>query len=129
MGVQAVIAAAAVVGAGASVQSGQRQKAANKAQQKQADARAAAERRRMVREERIRRSQVINASTQTGGQGSSGEFGALAGITSQTGANLAQSYQQQTLSQSASKYLQGAANFNTLGNVASTVGSTASMFK
>lgn len=49
---------------------------------------AAAERRQQIREERVKRARIIQASTNSGTAESSGEFGALGGLSTSLGANL-----------------------------------------
>ena len=50
--------------------------------------RAAQERRQQVREERVARGKMLQASENTGTSGSSGESGAVAGLATQLGANI-----------------------------------------
>lgn len=106
-----------LVSVGAQVQADKRQKKASDIEQRRADAQAASERRRIVREERIRRAQVINLSAQTGTQGSSSEAGALGSLSSQTSAAIGQSLGAQQLSRQASSALQSAQNFSTASSI------------
>jgi len=92
-------AVAAVAGTTASVVAGNQQRAAQRhaadlqtqaQNESRADnaAKAAQERRQQVRDERIRRARVEQASVNTGTEGSSGELGALSSITTQTNSNI-----------------------------------------
>lgn len=49
---------------------------------------AARERRQQIREERVRRAKIMQASENTGVSGSSGELGSIAGLGTQLGSNL-----------------------------------------
>lgn len=49
---------------------------------------AAAERRQQIRQERVRRGALLNASANTGTSGSSGEAGGLGSLSTQLGSNL-----------------------------------------
>lgn len=123
-----IIAASAIGSAGASIAGARQQRKAGEAQQRQADRQAALERRKMVREARIKRAQVINSSAQTGTQGSSGAISAAGAINQQTAFATGNSFAHQQLSQQISDRLQRAANFQTLGNVASSIGSAVAPF-
>lgn len=91
-----IVAVAALAVAGASaVAANQGRKDAAGAQgraeregraQKQAE--AANERRRQIREERVRRARIVQASENTGTGQSSGEVGVLGGMATQLGSNL-----------------------------------------
>ena len=62
---------------------------ANQAEQSAANEREAAiARRQQIREERIKRAQIIQAAENTGTADSSGEIGALGGMTTTLGSNL-----------------------------------------
>lgn len=120
--------ASTAVSAGASIAGARQQKKAGKLQQRQADRQAALERRKMVREARIRRAQVVNSAAQTGTQNSSGAISALGAIGQEAAVGRSNSLATQQLSQQISDRLQRSANFQTLGNVANSVGSASSAF-
>ena len=119
---------AAAASAGASIRQGNIAKANSRLQQRQADSRSAAERRQIVRQDRIRRAQVLNQASQTGTQGSSSEAGAISGITNQTAQNLGQSKQFQAVSRQISSNNQTSSNIGSAGALFGAVGSTASLF-
>lgn len=74
---------------------------------------AANEQRQQVREERIRRARVEQGATNTGADGSSGEFGATSGLASQLGANIGTNIGQLAGAQRISMFNQNAADFST----------------
>lgn len=74
--------------------------------------RAANERRQQVREERVQRAKVLQASENTGTDGSSGEFGATGGLATQLGANIGTNLGQIAGANRISDLNQSAANFN-----------------
>lgn len=119
---------ASALGAATSVRQGQLAKEAGQLRQRQADSKASTERRRMVRQDRIKRAQILNDSANQGTQGSSGEAGAIGGITSQTATNLSASNQFQALSQRISDKQQTSTDLGTAGALFNTVGQTASIF-
>lgn len=92
MGLEVILAAVSLTSTVASMS---QQRKAAKAQGKIRNEEAARntaqqmqERRQQVREERIKRARVMQASENTGTSGSSGEAGAITSIGSQLGANL-----------------------------------------
>lgn len=101
MGVETAIAGLALSAFG-TVQQQEAQSEARKAQQNATEeqkkaraeqeamqaAQAAEERRRQIREARIKRAQVLQASANTGTSASSGEAGATGGISTQLGSNI-----------------------------------------
>lgn len=96
MGVEAWIAGiSAIVGAGASYESSRKQKQASK-DQKEAEMIARNEqraqdtlsRRAQIREERIRRAQIMQSAQNMGAGGSSGEMGSISSLSASIGANL-----------------------------------------
>lgn len=93
------------------------QKRANRLRQRQADLQANRERREQVRQNRIARARVLNLSRATGGQGSSSEFSAVAGINSQLGQNLSESYITQYLSGKTTSALNRSASHERNANV------------
>lgn len=64
------------------------QRRANAVQSAQNADQSARERRQQIREERIQRAQILNSAELTGTEGSSGEAGAIGGMSSQLGSNL-----------------------------------------
>lgn len=96
MGIEVIIAAASLATGVASLdQSRQASKRQERAQRRvQSEQRAgnaaeqARERRQQVREERIKRARVLQAAQNTGVAGSTGEFGAVAGLSTQLESNL-----------------------------------------
>lgn len=114
-------------------QQGQAAKAQKKARNEEKarnTAQQMAERRQQVREERIKRARVMQASENTGTAGSSGELGAVSSIGTQLGANLGFN---QSMIESGNRiggYAQQAANaqsnasvFNSLAGMSGSVGS------
>lgn len=71
------------------------------------------ERRQQVREERIRRSQILNAAEQTGSSGSSGESGALGGMATNLGANMGVNQSSAIRGQTITGFAQKAADYKT----------------
>lgn len=93
------------------------QKRAQRAQKRAAKVQSAmqknedtAKRRQMLREERIRRAKILQASEATGTAGSSGELGALSSLGTQTAFNQAFMQGQAIGAQGASAQLQKAAD-------------------
>jgi hypothetical protein len=91
-----IVAIAAVVAAGASAvvgnqtrkdAAGARGRAEN-ATAAQRAAEAANEKRKLIREGRVKKARILQASENTGTGDSSGEFGALGGMSTQLGTNL-----------------------------------------
>ncbi|AXH71980.1 MAG: hypothetical protein [Podoviridae sp. ctbj_2] len=95
------------------------QQARAEEQQKQAQAeesanrasQAAAERRTQVREQRIKRAQILQAAENTGTSGSSGEGGALGSLSTQLSANLGTNEAGFQRGQRISMFNQRAANY------------------
>lgn len=87
------------------------------AEQKALNAQKAAnERRQQIREERVRRAQVEQSAENTGVAGSSGELGAVSGLTTQLGANIGTNLGQLQGVQNINNYSQAAADFSTAAN-------------
>lgn len=97
----AIAAVVAVVGA--AVSNDQQQKAnyqqrlageegkrIQREQQAQNAAQQAAERRKQIREERVRRARIIQASSNSGTEASSGELGAIGGLSTNLNSNIGQ---------------------------------------
>ena len=74
-------------------------------------AKAANERRQQIREERVRRAQVIQSSENTGVSGSSGEMGATANLATQLGANIGYNVGAIASANKATQYAQNSADF------------------
>lgn len=74
---------------------------------------AAMERRQQIREERVRRSRIMQASANTGTIGSSAEFGAIGGLNTQLQSNIGQNLGAIERGQAIGTFSQNAANFNT----------------
>lgn len=129
MGWQAVAAIVAVVGAGVSIQEQQEAKKEQKkafaeqrkvrAEQKaQNEAAASQERRKQLREERIRRAKILAASEAAGTVGSSGEVGALGGLSTTLSANLGANRAALNSASDISLFSQNAANFTSAADQA-----------
>jgi len=84
------------------------------------------ERRKQVREERIRRARIVQASENTGVQGSSGEAGALGGMSTQLGVNIGSNLSRIALGNEQTDLLQSAANAGSNAQIASFIGERAS---
>lgn len=72
---------------------------------------AAQERRQQIREERIKRAQIMNQAELTGTSDSSGEMGATGGMSQQLGSNLGMNQGSILRGQRISGFLQNQANF------------------
>ncbi len=83
------------------------------------------ERRKQVREERIRRARIVQASENTGVQGSSGEAGALGGMSTQLGVNIGSNLSRIALGNEQTDLLQSAANAGSNAQIASFIGQVA----
>lgn len=115
-------AGAAVVGTAASIdqnrKSANAQKDARKQQenaraeqQAQQNAEAAQARRQQIREARIKRAQILQASANSGTEGSSGEIGAVGGMNTALGSNIGLSQANIERSQRIGGFMQESANF------------------
>ena len=80
-------------------------------QRAQNAAQAAQERRNQVREERVRRSRILQSAEGTGVSDSSGEFGALGSLGTQLSANVGGNLGKLASSERTGVYAQNAANF------------------
>lgn len=131
----------AAVGTAASIQQGaearkdqkrarREQDAARGEQAAQGAAEAAQARRQQVREERIKRAQILQAAANTGTAGSTGMLGAVGGMQTQLGSNMGLSQGNVDRGQRIGVYNQNAANFmgesQTHANRAGMYGSMAS---
>lgn len=86
-----------------------------KARQEQAAEQArqqAEEKRRMVREERVRRGRILQASLSSGTAGSSGEIGALGSLSTQFSANTGANAGMKRTGEAITGYNQAAADFS-----------------
>lgn len=113
----AISAFSTVAGLGMQAQAASEQRRANRLMQRQADLKAARERREQVRQNRIARARVLNASAASGTQGASSEFSAVSGINSQLGQNLSESYITQYLSGQTTSALNRSASYGRDANV------------
>lgn len=116
----AISAFSTVAGLGMQAKAASEQRRANRLMQRQADLRAARERREQVRQNRIARARVLNASAASGTQGASSEFASVSGINSQLGQNLSESYITQYLSGQTTSALNRSASLERNANVAFT---------
>lgn len=132
--ISTIVAAASLTLTAASIkQQGKAAKAQKKIQNEEKarnTAQQMAERRQQVREERIKRARVMQASENTGTAGSSGELGAVSSIGTQLGANLGFNQSMIESGNRISGYTQQAADaqgkasmFNAVGSMAGNVGS------
>lgn len=126
MGIEIVLAAASLAtGAISAQRQAEAQKEAKKdakraeAEQRKAQAeqrasnaaQSAAERRAQIREERVRRAKVIQASENTGVSGSSGEAGATANLATTLGSNIGRNIGALQTAENISQANQNAADF------------------
>lgn len=88
--------------------------------------RAALERRQQIREERVRRAKMLQASENSGTAGSSGELGATAGLANQLGVNIAFNQGQLAGQGRANAFGQAGADYMTEANIALSDASSAS---
>ncbi len=77
------------------------------------------ERRNQIREERVRRARVMQAASNTGASGSSGEFGALGGLSTTLSSNIGTNLGRLQTASRLSDLGQTAADFGTQANLAS----------
>lgn len=96
-------------------------------EQKAANTAASAnERRQQLRETRVRRARIMQASQNTGAGGSSGEFGAISGLGTNLSANIGANLGNIQAAGRVSDLGQAAADFGTQANLASLDGQNAS---
>ena len=130
MGIELAILAVAVAGTAYSISEQERakgkQKEAVKEQRKarneqkaQNEVQAAQERRKQLREERIRRAKILSTSQAVGVVGSSGEVGALGGLSTQLSSNLGANLGALNSASDISLFSQNAANFSSAADQAS----------
>lgn len=124
MGVTAAVVA--VVGTAASIDQQQKaakkQREAGRVQNAGQKAQETAQRRQQLREQRIRRAQILQAGEGTGTSGSSGVFGATSGVTAQTQSNIAFTKGQTLAAEGASTQLQSAATHTLNANIWGQIG-------
>ena len=129
MGWQAAAAVIAIIGTGYSIneqekakdkqkEAVQEQRKARNEQKAQNEAQAAQERRKQLREERIRRAKILSTSQAAGVIGSSGEAGALGGLSTQLSSNLGANLGALNSASDISLFSQNAANFSSAADQA-----------
>ena len=130
MGVETIAIAALAVSSASTVYSIAEQRKAGKAQQEGQDIATAqqksvdlANKRQQLREERIRRAQIEQASANQGAGGSSGEAGAVSALGAQVGANVASINQGQMAAEGISGAMSKAAGATQRAQVAQGVAS------
>ena len=130
MGIETVAIAALAVTTASTVYSIEEQRKAGKAQQEGQDIATAqqksvdlANKRQQLREERIRRAQIEQASANQGVGGSSGEAGAISALGAQVGANVASINQGQVAAEGISGAMSKAAGAGQRAQVAQGVAS------
>lgn len=96
----------------ASEQAAEENRKVQSEQKAQNAAQAANERRKQVREERLRRARVLQASQNTGTTASSGEMGAIGGMSTQLSSNIGTNLGALQSANNISAYSQNAANFD-----------------
>ena len=115
-----ILAAANVLGLNESRKAADAQNDAAKLQQQLADNQAANERRKQIRQARLIRGRLENASAQTGGLGSSSNTSANQGINSNLGFNLSESFATQAISGKITRSLGNAAGHNLNASIFNT---------
>jgi hypothetical protein len=125
MGIETAIIAAVVTAGSAYYSSEQQAKAAERAGKKDKEARAVAgaeqaaqqgeNTRAKVREERIRRAQIMQSSANTGTAGSSGEIGSIGSLQTTIGSNLASAARQGNSATAITNLQQSAADIRSAG--------------
>ena len=130
MGIETVAIAALAVTTASTAYSIAEQRKAGKAQQEGQDIATAqqksvdlANKRQQLREERIRRAQIEQASANQGVGGSSGEAGAISALGAQVGANVASINQGQVAAEGISSAMSAAAGSTQRAQVAQGVAS------
>lgn len=96
--------------------SAEAQRKAQEIQQAGSAQQAAAERRQQIREERVRRARIMQASSNTGTVGGSAEFGAIGGLGTQLQSNIGQNLGAIQRGQEIGSFGQQAADFTTAAN-------------
>lgn len=130
MGIEVAAWIGVAVAAGGAIASNQQQKASLNNQRKAAGeadkaraeeaaknaSSAAQERRQQIREERVKRAQIMNQAALTGTADSSGEMGATGGMSQQLGANLGANQGAILRGQRIGGFLQNQSNFMSAAN-------------
>jgi len=100
--------------------------------QAQQNVKAAAERRAQIRQERVRRAQILQASFDTGTAGSSGELGGISSLDSQIGNNMSNINEGATtsnnlfsISQAYAAHKSAAETYGVISSLSSSIGSFA----
>lgn len=130
----AIAAVAAVVISGASAYESSRQAKSAAKKEKEAGKVAAAEQaaqqtaqtRAQIREERVRRAQILQSSENTGVTGSSGALGSTGALQTTVGANLASASRQTNAANAITGLQQKAADFRSQAAQTQAIGSFAS---
>ena len=129
MGLEAALITAIVASTAYSIKQQQEARSEQKKAAKEQGAanaeRAAAERRQQIREERIRRAQIEQASANTGTIASSGSMGATGGLSTTLASNLGFNLSQITHASNISSFNQSAANSMGRAQTAEQLGSLA----
>lgn len=134
MGVEVAIAVVALAVAGASAyeqnkqakEAAKERKQANKVAQAEQSAVKNDNRRQQIREERVRRASIIQASQNTGVSESSGQLGATSALGSLISGNLASSSRQANSSNAIGGHLQKATNYDAKAATWGQIGSFSS---
>jgi uncharacterized membrane-anchored protein YjiN (DUF445 family) len=101
---------------------------ASREQRANNEAEAARERRQQIREERIRRAQIINAAEQTGVSDSSGAIGSVAALATNLNSNLSMNQGRLERAQNISIFQQNAADAQMRASLYKQIGDTAMAF-
>lgn len=129
-----IAAVASVVVAGATAYEAKQQAKSAAKKQKEAGQVSAAEQaaqqtaqtRAQIREERVRRAQILQSSESTGVTGSSGALGSVGALQTSVGTNLASASRQAASAQAITGLTQQAADFNAKAREIQAIGSVAS---
>lgn len=101
------------------------QKSANAVAAAQTEINALEDRRQRIREDRVRRAQIIAASTDQGTNGSSGQSGAVASLDTNFATLIANSSANTVANTAINKYNQAAADAEASGNLIRSITNTA----
>lgn len=122
LGISAVASTAfGVVGAVQANRAAQEQEDANKVSKARDENRRREQLRQRVREERIRRAQILNSAENTGTSSSSGAIGAVGALSSSLGGVFSFSRAEKRAADSISRKTQNAANFNNSAQLAGSL--------
>lgn len=129
---QVVAAGVGVVGTAMSIQQSheatKERRKQQEIQQRTADVEAQRKRALMLRQSRIQRARIQNVAAQTGTAGSSGEYGALSSISSQTNANISFLDTTRQLTQQAGRASQRAADASGRAQTAGAIAGLANQY-